>query len=247
MKKIIYLLAVCLLWGAETKQNIDVYAIFNIEAIQDSNLMLDSSGIIAELLVDVGSKVKKGDVLLSLANADKRSNIKIQEAQSKAIEQQFLFAKKQYERYKSTRGAVDPNTLDKFYSDFKNLESSLLQSKFNVEYQNELLNKTILKAPFDGIIASRNVDLGDGVSANNTTLFRLISQEVKMVLEFDGKYAEIVQIGDEFFFTLEGKERSLKIEKIYPVLDEKTRKVKAEGKVEGLIPGTFGDGFIRVR
>lgn len=246
MKKVVFVLMFCFLWASDLKQS-SVYAIFNIEAMQDSNLMLDSSGIIAELLVDVGSRVKKGDILLSLANEDKKSNIKIQEAQSDAIKQQFIFAKKQYERYKSTRGAVDPNTLDKYYFDFKNLESSLLQSKFNIQYQNELLNKTILRAPFDGIIASRDVQLGDGVGANNTILFRLISQEVKMVLEFDAKYAGQVKVGDEFFFMLQDKERNIKIEKIYPIVDEKTRKIKAEAKIEGLIPGTFGDGFIKVQ
>lgn len=236
----------CFLWASDVKQS-GVYAVFNIEATQDAKLMLDSSGIIAEVLVDVGSKVKKGDILLSLANADKKSNIKIQEAQSDAVKQQFMFAKKQYERYKSTKGAIDRNTLDKYFFDFKNLESSLMQSKFNIEYQNELLNKTILRAPFDGIIASRDVQLGDGVGANNTILFRLISQEVKMVLEFDAKYAGEVKIGDEFFFVSESQERSIKIEKIYPTVDEKTRKIKAEAKVEGLIPGTFGDGFIKVQ
>lgn len=246
MKKIVYVLVFCFLWASDLRQG-SVYAIFNVEAVQDSNLTLDSSGIIKELLVDVGSRVKKGDILLSLANEDKKANIKIQEAQSSAIEQQFIFAKKQYERYKSTKGAVDPNTLDKYYFDFKNLQSSLLQSKFNIEYQKELLNKTILRAPFDGIIASRDVQLGDGVGANNTTLFRLISQEIKMVLEFDVKYVDAVRVGDEFFFTLQGQEKSIKIEKIYPVVDEKTRKIKAEASVEGLIPGAFGDGFIKVR
>lgn len=250
LKKLFVLFLSCFLWASNLPSNVEkkenIYAIFNIEAFQDANLALDSSGIISDLLVDVGSEVKKGDILLSLANKDKEANVKVQEAQSKAIEEQYLFAKKQYERYKKTKGAVDRNTLDKYYSDFKNLESSFMQSKFNVEYQKELLNKTILRAPFDGVIASREVQLGDGVGANNTTLFRLISKETKMILEFDVKYANRVKVGDEFVFMLDGKEQRIKLEKIYPVVDQKTRKIKAEAKVEGLIPGTFGDGFIKV-
>lgn len=245
---VLFLSCFCLMFGAqETQKGESVYAIFNVQAVQDANLALDSSGIIAELFVDVGNEVKKGDVLLSLANKDKQANIKVQEAQSRAIEQQYLFAKKQYERYRKTKGAVDRNTMDKYYSDFKNLESSFLQSKFNVDYQKELLAKTILKAPFDGVIASREVQLGDGVGANNTVLFRLISKETKIVLEFDVKYADLVKKGDEFIFDFNGKKQSVKLEKVYPVVDEKTRKIKAEARVEGMIPGTFGDGFIKVQ
>ena len=164
-----------------------MYAIFNVVPTQDANLTLDSSGTIASINVDVGSEVKKGNTLLSLANKDKEANLKIQQAQSQAVEQQYLFAKKQYERYKQTKNAVDRNTLDKYYFDFKNLESSFLQSKHNVDYQREILKKTILNAPFDGIIASKEVEVGDGVAANNTVLFRLISKETKIILEFDVK------------------------------------------------------------
>lgn len=242
MKRIFGIVLLCGLLNAE-----NIYAIFNIEALQDAKLTLDSSGIVAKLAVDVGSEVKKGQLLLSLANQDKEANVKVQEAQTKAIEQQYLFAKKQYERYKKTRGAVDRNTLDKYYFDFKNLESSVLQSKFNVDLQKELLKKTILRAPFDGVIASRDIQLGDGVSANNTTLFRLISKEVKMVLEFDVKYAKKVVVGDIFTFNLGGKEQQVKITKIYPTADDTTRKIKAEANVENLIPGTFGDGYIKVK
>lgn len=244
MKKILFFMALGL--GLLQAQN--VYAIFNVVPTQDANLTLDSSGTIAEINVDVGSVVKSGDQLLQLANKDKEANVKMQEAQSQAIQQQYLFAQKQYQRYKQTKNAVDRNTLDKYYFDFKNLESSYLQSQHNVEYQQELLNKTILKAPFDGIIASKEVELGDGVAANNTILFRLISKETKIILEFDVKYAGSVKEGDEFEFSLgDNKKQVVKLSKVYPTADDKTRKVKAEAIVEGLIPGTFGDGYIRTK
>lgn len=244
MRKFLYFLVFVGILQAE-----NVYAIFNVVPIQDANLTLDSSGTIASVNVDVGSEVKKGNVLLVLSNKDKEANLKIQQAQSQAVEQQYLFAKKQYERYKKTKGAVDRNTLDKFYFDFKNLESSFLQSKHNVDYQREILKKTILTAPFDGIIASKEVEVGDGVAANNTILFRLISKKTKLILEFDVKYIDYVQEGSEFEFCSEdGKsKRVVKISKVYPTADEKTRKVKAEAIANGLVPGTFGDGYIRTK
>lgn len=243
MKKFLF----CVALGLGMLQAQNVYAIFNVVPTQDANLTLDSSGTIAEITVDVGSEVTQGMELLKLSNKDKEANVKMQEAQSQAMQQQYLFAQKQYQRYKKTKNAVDRNTLDKYYFDYKNLQSSYLQSQHNVEYQIEVLNKTILKAPFDGIIASKEVEVGDGVAANNTILFRLISKETKIVLEFDVKYALSVKEGDEFEFDIGDKKQVVKLSKVYPTADEKTRKVKAEAIVEGLIPGTFGDGYIRTK
>lgn len=212
-----------------------VYAIFNAQAIKDANLSLGNSGIVTEIYVDVGSAVKKGDKLLELFSQDQR-------AQIESIRQQFIFNKKQYERYQKSGGAVDKNTLERYYADYKKFEADLA-------YQEALLSKSILRAPFDGIIASKNVELGDGVGANSTQLFRLISQEVKIVLEFDFKYISKVKVGDRFEFSVDGvdSKQVAVINKIYPTASESNRKVKAEALVEGIIPGTFGDGYIQTK
>lgn len=222
------LLSFSILWGE------DVYAIFNIEAVKDSNLTLDSSGIVSEMLVDVDSVVKKDDKLLSLANKDKI-------AQANSMKQQYLFAKKQYERYSKTGGAVDKNTLDNYYFNYKKLEA-------DYAYYISLLDKSILKAPFDGVIAERKIDLGDGVGANSTTLFRLVSHQKKMVLQYDSKYIDKVKVGDEFEYSIDGngQKKVAKITKIYPTIDDTTRKVTAEAAVsDDMTPGLFGDGYIR--
>lgn len=222
------LLSFSMLWGE------GVYAIFNVEAVKDSNLTLDSSGIVSEMLVDVDSVVKKDDKLLSLANKDKI-------AQANSMKQQYLFAKKQYERYSKTGGAVDKNTLDNYYFNYKKLEA-------DYAYYISLLDKSILKAPFDGVIAERKIDLGDGVAANSTTLFRLVSHEKKMVLQYDSKYIDKVKVGDEFEYSIDGngQKKVVKITKIYPTIDDTTRKVTAEAAVgDDMTPGLFGDGYIR--
>ena len=230
MKKILYIGLLCAhLWGE------DVYAIFNAEAVKDANLKLATSGIVTNMFVDVDSEVKKDDLLLTLFSYDI-------ESQMRSTEQQYLFAKKQYERYNRSGGAVDKNTLDKYYFEYKKLEA-------DYAYQKAMLSKTQLKAPFDGIIASKDIELGDGVNANGTNPFRIISKEVKLVLEFDFKYASKVKVGDTFDFQIDGRKDKLSatISKIYPTASTTSRKVKAEAMVKDVIPGTFGDGYIRTK
>lgn len=224
------ILSVSLMWGE------DVYAIFNVEAIQDSKLTLDTSGIVAELSADVGAIVKKGDKLLSLSNSDKI-------AQAASIKEQYLFAEKQYKRYSQTGGAIDKNTLDQYYANYKKLEA-------DYEYYVSLLNKSVLKAPFDGIIASKNIELGNGVQANNTLLFRLVSHRKKIVLQYDSKYISKVKVGDEYKYSIDGNGdyKVAKITKIYPTVDAETRKITAEATTDNsMAPGLFGDGYIRTK
>lgn len=230
MKKIILWILLCSSLIGE-----EVYAIFNAEAIKDANLKLATSGIVQDIFVDVDSEVKKGDLLLMLFNQDL-------ESQMHSIEQQYIFAKRQYERYKRSGGAVDKNTLDRYHSEWKKLEA-------DYTYQRAMLSKTQLLAPFDGIIASKDIEIGDGVSANSTTLFRMISKDVKLVLEFDFKYVSKVKVGDTFDFSIDGRDEkfSTTISKVYPTASTSTRKVKAEAIVKDVIPGTFGDGYIKVK
>ncbi|STQ87130.1 membrane fusion component of efflux system [Helicobacter muridarum] len=224
-----------------------VYAIFNVVAIRDSNLMMDTSGIVANIFVDVGSEVKKNDPLLALSNEDRIQNVNMQKAQLEGAKAQYVFAKNQYERYKKTGNAIDKNTLEQNYSNFKNLESTYNNLQYSVQYQSEMLRRTTLVAPFDGIIASKNIELGDGVGANQTKLFRLVSHEKKLVIQFDSKYLPLVKIGDVYRYKIDGKgaEMESKIYKIYPAVDVNTRKVSAEVSApDEMQAGLFGDGYI---
>ncbi|GAA7217415.1 efflux RND transporter periplasmic adaptor subunit HefB [Helicobacter pylori] len=213
-----------------------VYAIFNVKAIQDSKLTLDSTGIVDSIKVTEGSVVKKGDVLLLLYNQDKQ-------AQSDSTEQQLIFAKKQYQRYSKIGGAVDKNTLEGYEFTYRRLES-------DYAYSIAVLNKTILRAPFDGVIASKNIQVGEGVSANNTVLLRLVSHARKLVIEFDSKYINAVKVGDTYTYSIDGdsNQHEIKITKIYPTVDENTRKVSAEALLsKPMAVGLFGDGFIQTK
>lgn len=226
---------------------LEVYGIFNVAAVRDSQLMMDTSGIVANIYVDVGTEVKKDDVLLSLSNEDKIQNVNMQKAQLEGAKAQYTFAKNQYERFKKSGNAIDKNTLEQNYSNYKNLESTYRNLQYSLQYQSELLRRTTLIAPFDGVIAARNIELGDGVGANQTKLFRLISNEKKMIIQFDSKYLGNVQVGDIYRYRIDGKgaEREAKIYKIYPAVDVNTRKVSAEAIVpDSMQPGLFGDGYI---
>ncbi len=248
MKKIILALCVCAGMSANLGAE-EVYATFVSYGTKEASLKLNASGIVDVINVDVGSKVKKGDVLLKIQNNTQIENVKMQQAQSDASEQTYLFQKNQYERYEQSKSVIDKNTFEQMYSTFKTAESQHKTALASLQLQKETLNNTYLKAPFDGVIASKSIELGEGVTQNSTELFTLISNEIKLILEFDSKYMGKVKVGDTYTFSVDGSKnkQSVAITKIYPSIDSRTRKVKAEAKVQNMVSGVFGDGFITTK
>ena len=215
----------------------DVYATFSIQAKESSNLAFSSSGIIDKVFVDVTSIVKKGDVIAQLQNDDLQAMVEISKIALK-------YAKKDYDREVKVKKLIDKSLFDKYAFKYDNAKAQL-------KYRESLLDKTILKAPFNGEIFEKLVEVGDVVNAQMThPAFKLQSKnERKLVLEFDQKYYKSVKVGDIFRYKIDGSKKQYEgvISKIYPYADKKTRKIKAEVLVKDFMVGLFGDGFITIK
>jgi multidrug resistance efflux pump len=120
-----------------------------------------------------------------------------------------------------------------------------------LQYQKTLLDKTYLRAPFDGVITAKKLEIGDVVSGQMITeVFDIQSlKERKLVLKFDQKYHKTVKVGDNFKYKVDGDDTiySGTIYKIYPTIDSRSRKMLAEVKAESFPVGLFGDGYITTK
>lgn len=214
----------------------EVYATFNVEAAKHANLAFTSSGTVNRVNVDVSSVVKKGDTLAALDNKDLQAALNIAKTALK-------YAKKDYDRQLKVEKLVDAAKLDTYAFKYENAKAQLI-------YQQALLDKTMLKAPFDGVIYEKLVEEGDVVSgAMIRTVLKMQSMhERKLILEFDQKYWQQIKVGQVFHYSIDGDSRkySGKIAKIYPFADSDNRKIKAEVLAKDFIPGLFGEGYITV-
>ena len=160
------------------------------------------------------------------------------------------FAKKSYERFVKVKEVVDEGEFDRYASAYERSKIELANAKANLAYKQALLNKTRLKAPFSGVIAAKNVEVGDGVSAARMgTLFKLITpHKQKLVVLVDEKYWQKLKVGQVFSYQVEGRDKVLetKISKIYPSIDSKRRAITLEMPTKGLKIGLFGHGKLKV-
>jgi RND family efflux transporter MFP subunit len=214
----------------------NVYATFNVAAQKSANLAFTASGIVKKVNVDIGSVVKENQILASLDNDD----IKAMLQKTQIV---YKFAARELKRQEKIKKLIDASKYDKVLSNYENAKAS-------VAYQQALYNKTILKAPFEGIIYDKAIEIGDAVSGLMLkTVFKIQSlHDRKLILEFDQKYHNIVKVGQTFEYRVDGNDKKYKgvISTVYPYANFDDRKIKAEVKAKDFTVGLFGDGMIIV-
>lgn len=215
----------------------EIYATFNVKPVKEATLAFNATGIVGTFSVDIGSKVQKSEVLAKLDSKDISANVKLSKVALK-------YAQKDLNRMLKVKSVIDEAKLDKFRF---NVESA----KAKLEYTNALLNNTLLKAPFNGIITDKYLEVGDAVSGMTLKpVLKIESQHKrKLIIEFDQKYVSSVKSGDSFKYSFDGEKKSYsaKIKKVYPSINRRKRKAIAEAIVEDVPVGLFGTGSIEVK
>ncbi|MFZ3052278.1 MAG: efflux RND transporter periplasmic adaptor subunit [Sulfuricurvum sp.] len=225
----------------------EIYATFDVVAAKEANLALTTSGVVKTLRVDVGSYVKKGDILLEIDNDNLTASVELAKESLKKAQIEEQFAKQTYDRYKKVESVIDAELMDQNTLTYRKSSAALGEAKAQLRYQSTLVEKTRLRAPFNGVISERNIELGDGVGGGSMPLFKLISSpDVKLLVRFDEKYLSRVKKGSAVRYRIDGENqwRNGRISKLYPTIDPKTRKATAEVLASKIAPGLFGEAYI---
>ncbi|MCW1360562.1 efflux RND transporter periplasmic adaptor subunit [Campylobacter sp. CCS1377] len=245
MKKIILFLMSVFSLHAE-----EIYASFDVIALNSSKLAIESIGIIKEIKVDVAQKVKKGEILLTLDNTSEKIALQNAKNDHELALVAFNNAKSRLEKFKKVQSVIDKQSYEDILAEYEKQSLLLQKAKINIKYYENLLDKKILKAPYDGIISAKFKDIGDGVGGVSQPLLEIFSYpEVKLLISFDEQYKDKVKIGQNYIYKIdkETKEYQGKISLIYPSIDTKTRKIYAEVRARNLTPGLFGEGRIQIK
>lgn len=140
----------------------------------DENIIIypEFSGILTEVLVNEGQKVSKGQVLARIDDGGLRNELAQLEAQAK-------LAKTTYERQK------------RLWEQNIGSEMQYLEAETNYEALQSSVNslksrlgKTVVRAPFSGVVDEVISEQGEVVNPGQNQLFRLISLD-KMYVEAD--------------------------------------------------------------
>ena len=138
----------------------------NLQWYQKAPLTTAVSGVIVAVAVDVGDKVQQGQTLLQLDERLPRAQLKAREALLKAAQNALEEAQRELER---TQEMYDQTLLadhdlqlamiarDAADAELQQAEAKLLKAQLAVEY-------SVLRAPFDGRVVSRQAVVGQSIN-----------------------------------------------------------------------------------
>jgi RND family efflux transporter MFP subunit len=150
------------------------------------------NGYVAKWQVDIGDHVKKGQPLAAIETPEldaelraARAQLKASEAQVEARKAEAEFSRTTHERWRdSPKGVVSDQEREAKKADFESSEARLYAAnaqvnldKSKVDQYAALAEFKQVKAPFDGTITERKIDIGNLVTAGSasttTPLYRM--------------------------------------------------------------------------
>lgn len=172
-----------------------VTATGEIQPVNTVNIGSQVSGKIEKIYVDYNSKVKKGDVLLTIDPSVLKASSEESKASLVSAEAQRNYAKKDYERNKTlyNDGFIARADLEQSETTYETSQQSVkrAQSEYNRAVTN--LGYATIVSPVNGTVISRKVDTGQTIAASlqSPDLFEIAEDLSKMQIETSVSEADI--------------------------------------------------------
>jgi RND family efflux transporter MFP subunit len=212
----------------------------------ESTVYARSNGYVVRWVRDIGSSVKKGDLLAEIAAPEIDQELSQAVSSRAQADAGASLAKSTADRWQALRqkDAVTQQDLDERLSAFNQAAANLAAADANVGRLQKLQGFNRVVAPFDGVVTRRNIDVGDLVNAGNggtaQALFSIAQVDpMRLYIYVPQMYARQIKIGDELTVTLAeraGEQYRGTVARTARAIDSATRTMQ----VEILIPNPTG-------
>jgi RND family efflux transporter MFP subunit len=249
----------------------------SIQAITEAPILARANGYIQRRLVDIGDRVTAGQTLAEIDAPELDQQVleakaNLQQAQATLEEAQANYeqgksnlelARATAQRWNSLvgRGVVSKQENDQYQSQYqsqissvRSLEkainaqkSSLSAAQANLARLQKMQGYLVVKAPFDGVITQRNVDVGALVNSGTTMLYRVAQMGMlRIYVNVPQTNAGFIRPGQAARLTvpnLPGREFTGTVARASNSLDPSSRTMLVEVQVANdkgaLLPGMY--------
>ncbi|QSQ17545.1 efflux RND transporter periplasmic adaptor subunit [Myxococcus landrumensis] len=224
--------------------------------IQKASLHARISGFVGRIHVELGDKVRAGQLLAEIEAPELQAECKRARARLDETERNLEFAQASAERNQTLarEGNVSHEASEEARARANSAEAALKGAKAEVERLEALYAYRRVVAPFEGLIVRRNVDPGALVTAGSatgvTSLFEMAqTHALKVYVDVPQSLASDIHPGLEArITTLDAPARALpgRVVRTSGVLDPGTRTLLTEVQLTNE-HGLFAGAFVRVR
>ncbi len=180
-----------------------------IQPVNTVNVGSQVSGTIDNLYVDFNTKVKKGDILLTIEPSVLQASVDEARASLDSAISQRNFAKSEYERNKMlySEDFISRAEMEQSQTQYEQSEQSVKRAQSTYDRAVTNLGYATIVSPVDGTVISRKVDVGQTVAASFQTpdLFEIAEDLTKMQIETAVSEADIgvIKEGQTVTFTVD--------------------------------------------
>jgi HlyD family secretion protein len=180
-----------------------------LEPITKVEVGTQVSGRIETIYVDYNSVVKKGDLLAEIDQTVLSANLSSAESSLASAKSQLELQKKNYERYKTLyeKQLVSTSDFESAQYNYEKAKNDYNESLNNYRIAHTNLSYAKIYSPIDGVVLSREVEVGQTVAASfsTPTLFIIANDLTKMRVIADVDEADIGNVikGQRASFTVD--------------------------------------------
>ena len=135
----------------------------SIQPERRADLRAEVSSVVLTVLKDNGEAVRRGDLLVRLDDTAIRDSLTSADESVRALNQAFDQAERQVQRLKTlqAQGMTSLQALEDAEVRRNNAQSDLVAARARVVSARQMLQRTEVRAPFDGVVSGRLVSAGD--------------------------------------------------------------------------------------
>jgi len=166
----------------------ELIATGQIEAEQAIELRPEVDGRIIRIMVPEGSEVGAGQGLFKIDDAELRAQVWRLEAERDLAEQALA----------RTRRLLEENAASE--AELEEAEARARSAQANLELQQVRLERTLVRAPFSGVLGQRRVSLGDYVTSSTPLVSLQTVDPQRAAFDVPERYAARLAVGQEVVF-----------------------------------------------
>jgi membrane fusion protein (multidrug efflux system) len=226
----------------------------SVQPERRADLQAEVSAVVLKVLKENGDAVRRGDLLVRLDDTAIRDTLTAAEAAQHAAEHALEQGERQFQRMSTLRqtGVVTVEQLEDAETKRNTEQSDLEAARTRVVSARQQLDRTQVRAPFDGIVSERKVSAGDTAQLGKELLKVIDPQSLRFEGLVSADSIGEVKVGQRVMFRVHGfSDRDFlgTITKINPAANATTRQVEvlvgfADRTQRPEVSGLYAEGRI---
>jgi RND family efflux transporter MFP subunit len=202
----------------------------SIQPERQADLRAEVSAVVLAVLKENGDPVKRGELLVRLDATSIRDSLTSAEASARAAELALEQAERQFQRLKTLQasGMVSAPQLEEAEIRRNSAQSEAEAARARVVTARQQLQRTEIRAPFDGIVSDRKVSAGDTAQVGKEMLDVIDPRSLRFEGYVSADYIGSVRPGQKASFRVLGftdREFSGRVARVNPAANATTRQV----------------------